>query len=172
MLIQTEFILPTVSILLTHEPTTGDPSLIGQGVLITEEDTDPDTLTTLEIRRKEISANVYLLWRPESWHLSLSVLYVPETSVLFIGGGTFSATIDVHSMKVVHQHKVLLFWSFQHVPHSILELGEDECFLYNINGELIGSVPVDPPYDVVEQENAVEFVTTLFGVQRLAFPEF
>ena len=170
MSIKTEIILPGATLLLAHEPTTGDPGPTGNGITITEEDVEPDTLTSIEVRQRDESKIVHVLWRPQSWHLKFCVLFVPETSVLFIGGGTFSATIDVNSMKIIHQHRVDLFWSFQHMPRSILELGEIECFLYRTSGELVGSVPVDPPYDVVERESDVEFVTSLFGIQRLAFP--
>lgn len=170
MSIKTEIILPGATLLLAHEPTTGDPGRTGKGITITEEDVEPDTLTSIEVRQCDESKVVHVLWCPQSWRLNFCVLFVPETSVLFIGGGTFSATIDVNSMKIIHQHRVELFWSFQHMPRSILELGEIECFLYRTSGELVDSVPVDPPYDVVERESDVEFVTSLFGIQRLAFP--
>ncbi|MEZ6124641.1 MAG: hypothetical protein R3C49_15925 [Planctomycetaceae bacterium] len=170
MVIKSEIILPAATLLLTHELITGDPERNGEGITITEEDVEPDTLTSVEVRRGGDSQTVHVLWRPQSWHLNFCLLFVPETSVLFIGGGTFSATVNVSSMKIIHQHRIELFWSFQHMPRSILELGEIECILYRTSGELVGSVPVDPPYDVVEQKNDVEFLTSLFGIQRLTFP--
>ncbi len=170
MSVQTEFILPSASLAVTHEPTTGDPGRTGQGVAITEADITPDTLTTIKVRVQDKNRNVYVLWRPQSWSLGLSILYVQESSTLFVGGSTFSAVVDINEMRLKRQHNVDLFWSFKHTPNSVLELGEIECFLYSREGDLIGSVPVDPPYDIIERDNEVEFVTSLFGIQRISFP--
>ena len=170
MSIKTEFILPASSVQVTHDPTTGDPGRTGNGVVVTEADVEPDTLTTIEVQRQETIDTVQLLWQPQSWHPMFSVLFMEETSVLFVGAGTFSAVIDINAQRIVHQHTVDLFWSFKQTRNSILELGEIECFLYKRNGELVGSVPVDPPYEVIESDDEVQFVTSLFGTQRIPFP--
>jgi hypothetical protein len=90
--------------------------------------------------------------------------------MLFLGGGTLSAVVDIRVSRAVHQRRVARFWSFEHAPCSILELGEIECFLYRTDGELVGSAMVDPPYEVVRGADDLSFVTTLFGTPRIPYP--
>ena len=168
--IRTEFVLPSATLRLIHERTTGDGGRTGPGLLITEEAGDPNTLTTLEISLQDRTQTVYFLWDWERHDPGFSMLFVPETSVLFAGAGTFSVVIDIRDARLIRRNYVDLFWGFQHTPRSILELGECDCSLYRRNGELLGTVPVDPPYEVVVGDHCVEIATTLFGVQRLPFP--
>ena len=170
MMNQTEFVLPSASLIVTHESTTGDPGRFGDGIVIIDEDVHPDTITTIRVRCKCATQIIYWSWRPESWYFPLSILFVEETETLFVGGGTLSAIVDVRTMRVIRKHKSLLFWSFQHTRNSVIELGEVECFLFRRDGELVGSADVDPPYEVIEHDSDVEFLSSIFGSQRITYP--
>ena len=49
----------------------------------------------------------------------------------------------------------MLFWSFERRREWVLELGEVECFLYDLAGNQLGAVPADPPYDITESDRGL-----------------
>jgi hypothetical protein len=170
MNIRNEIILPSEPLTVTHEPTTGDPGRTLDGLTVYESERQPTILTTVIVSHGEKNRKIYLYWTPQSWNPHVCLLFIAESSTLFIGGGTFSATINMDESRLISQHTVDLFWSFQTARNSILELGEIECFLYRHDGTLIGLAPVDPPYDVVVHEHRVEFISAIFGSQCIQFP--
>ena len=139
-----------------------------EAVLIVDSSTDPDTLTEINVIGPDLSVDVAVHWT--DYHQPFQAMLIPETSVLFVGGGRVSAAVDLRSRKVVDQKHVCLFWAFELRPESVLEFGELESHLYSRGGHLLATVPVDPPYDVRDIDGGVEFTSEVMGTHVLRFP--
>ena len=74
-------------------------------------------------------------------------------------------------MSIVQQNDIMLFWAFERRRDFILELGEVDCFLYDLNGNLLDEAPVDPPYEINETDGGINLISTVMGSQWLTFPQ-
>ena len=136
---------PDLTFCVTHKATAGETTRTADGLELREANWAPTTLTTIAVRQGTATQNIFLYWEPPSAQPQLHLAYVPETSTLFLGGGRFSASVDLQNMQVVHEHEVEHFWAFQFIRGLMLELGECECFLFRQDGTFIGSASVDQP---------------------------
>jgi len=131
---------------------------------------EPDVLTELKVDGPGVRAEVVVHWTSNSVAMPFHAMVIPETNMLFVGAGTLSAAVNLITREVVDEKKVFLFWGFERRCGFVLELGELECYLYNGLGRCIGSVPVDPPYDIREVPGGLEFVSPVMGSHVLRFP--
>ena len=95
--------------------------------------------------------------------------WAEESKVLFIGAGTLSAVVNISTLELIDINYPDLFWSWKTLGDNILELGELACRLYTRKGNLIGEVAVDPPYDYVIMDHAIEFSSIIYGKARIEF---
>ena len=141
------------------------------GLLVQSASAESDTLTTITIGPHGDSRRIYVFWSLVTTGEHFDLLYVPATKALFVGGGSHSATIDTDSMSIVQQNDIMLFWAFERRRDFILELGEVDCFLYDLNGNLLDEAPVDPPYEINETDGGINLISTVMGSQWLTFPQ-
>lgn len=133
------------SVLRISEESRTDPGFITDAALLLKENVDsPNRLSQITVSGKNISSTIYFHWYSALGH-NPGLLLVKETGILFLGGGSLSASIDLLKRCVVHESYVTLFWQFQRVDKYILEPGELECHLHNIDGALLDSTAVNPP---------------------------
>lgn len=156
------------SMTIAHEPCSFLGTPAPDILFLKAEDSELNTLTRIEIQGEQLRQTIYLHWSSKGENLE--VLLVEETATLFIGAGTFSASVDLQQMRVVHENVVFLFWGYQHVREWVMELGELECFLYDRTGRLLASVPVDPPYEYFETETGIRFEADVSGTHWLYYP--
>jgi hypothetical protein len=95
--------------------------------------------------------------------------WAEESKFLFVGAGTLSAVVNISTLELVDINYPFLFWSWETLGDNILELGELACRLYTRKGKLIGEVAVDPPYDYVIMDHAIEFSSIVYGKARIEF---
>ena len=165
----TTFTYPNVTFRVTHEATAGDQAKTANGLELREANWAPTTLTTIKVEQGTTTQQIFLYWEPPSTQPEFHLAFVPETCVLFLGGGRFSASVDLQNMQLIHQHEVELLWDFQFVKGFLVELGESECFLHRPDGTLVGSASVDSPYEIREQDDGVEFVSTNQSSPKILF---
>ncbi|NOZ41345.1 MAG: hypothetical protein GXP24_14130 [Planctomycetes bacterium] len=169
-MIETVFHFESTSICILHDSCSDPVGRSEDGLLIKSNDSDADTLTRITIGPYGDSKRIYVFWSLVTTGEHFDLLYVATTKTLFIGSGSTSTIINIESMTLVNQNDVTLFWSYERRRNCVLELGELECFLYDLDGNLLGNVPADPPYDLKETERGINVVSPIYGSQWLEFP--
>ena len=169
-MIDTVFHFDSTPLRVSHDQCSDPIGRSDDGLLIRCASADADVLTCVTIGPHGTSRRVYVHWLPVTTNDTFDLLYVPATEMLFVGGGTVSATVDLQSMSLVHQNDVMLFWAFERRRDWVLELGELDCFLYDLTGNQIGAVPADPPYEISETDGGINVVSINAGSQWLDFP--
>ena len=144
-----------------------DPSWCRDKELFIESNSNENnTLTTVTFNGV---LSIYIYWESHLSAASFEVLYTPETGVLFIGCGNLSARVSIKESKLLDIDYVFLFWSLERHKNYILETGELECFLYNLNGEKISSTAVDPPYEIEILDEGIKFKSIVSGTTWLTY---
>ena len=139
------------------------------------EDEEPDVLTRVEIDSPGLSRRIFLPWSRGTWRRDLGVpvsfelLLVEQTGTLFLGAVSAVAVVDINTMRPVSQHRTEGFWGFERKDVHVLELGEFNCFLYDLHGAVLGHAPVDPPYDTYETSEGIRFESIVSGTQWLRY---
>lgn len=169
-MIETVVHADSVPIQVLHTPCSDPIGRSDDGLLIRSNDSHPDILTSIVAGEHQNPSRVYIYWEKVTTTDNFNLMFIPETQTLFVGAGTISATINLQSLSLVTQNDLTLFWSFQRRSSWVLELGELECFLYELDGTQIGKVPVDPPYEIEEKESGIRIVSIVAGSQWLNFP--
>ncbi|MEP3480224.1 MAG: hypothetical protein ABJZ55_13315 [Fuerstiella sp.] len=170
-MIDTVFHYDDTPIRVSHERCSDPVGRTEDGLLVRSASTESDTLTSIVIGPHDSSRRIYVFWSLVTTGEHFDLLYIPATKTLFVGGGSQSATIDTNSMSIVQQNDIMLFWAFERRRDFVLELGEVDCFLYDLNGHLIAEAPVDPPYEINETDGGINLVSIVAGSQWLTFPE-
>ena len=140
------------------------------------EDEEPDVLTRVEIDSPGLSRRIFLPWARGTWQreldgaVSFELLLVEQTGTLFLGAVSAVAVVDITTMRPVSQHRTEGFWGFERKDAHVLELGEFNCFLYDLRGAVLGHAPVDPPYDTYETNDGIRFESIVFGTRWLRYP--
>ena len=103
----------------------------------------------------------------------LTILFVAETRRLFLGGKRLSSVVDLDAGIVEHSFDHCLFWGFDRLtrPGFIHETGELDCLFRALDGRVLGSVPVDPPWERFVEPGGVRFESIVYGSQFLPFPD-
>lgn len=166
--IRTVFFADGGEITVAHEPCSDIGTPPADVVVASEEDVTPDTLTRVEVTGSERFV-VLVHWCPTSV-ASFGVLLVPETMTLFIGAGTLVVVVNLPNRKLASRHTVCLFWSFMRRKQFVVELGELDCYLYDLHGAQLGDVQVDPPYELTEHPEGIQFDSPVYGVRWLKYP--
>ncbi|MBC3872218.1 hypothetical protein [Undibacterium flavidum] len=112
---------------------------------------------------------ILFLWSHFSDEASLCILWEENSQLLFLGGGSVSAVVDPINKIIKHCNYPMLFWSWELIGQHILELGELECRLYKLNGDLVGQTSVDPPYEYKITEKTIEFSSMVFGSTSIKY---
>lgn len=169
--VATSVSVPSALIRVTHH--SAPPDDVGPGAVLLREPTGTtDTYTRIEIwPRKGERRTVVVAWeRYGTESDAVSLLLVDTTDTLFIGARTLSAAMRLTSGEIVDPREVVLFWSFEQIGGYVLELGELMCFLRSETGEIVGEVPVDPPYEMHETPEGIRFESPTYGTHWLRFP--
>lgn len=106
-------------------------------------------------------------WSHFSDEANLCIHWEENNQLLFLGGGGVSAVIDPINITIKHCNYPTLFWGWELINGHILELGELECSLYELSGELVGQTSVDPPYEYKVTEKAIEFSSMVLGATKI-----
>ena len=154
------------SITVTHEARNAIVPTERAGPIL-ESSEDNDTLTTIALGRQNVVARVH--WS-SSASADFHILLVPETNHLFLGGGQVSGTINLSEGLIVSQESPCLFWAFERFDRYIVEYGELECLLYDLEGRVLDRALVDPPYEVRHAVGGINFVSIVAGSTWLTFP--
>ena len=168
--IATSVSMPSAAVTVTHH----HGAAIGSeptAVVLRESNVTPDTLTRIQVwPYGKPASSVLLLWQRQPAAEGVSVLLSDAADTLFVGAGTFAAAVRLGTGEVVGPHDVFLFWSFQPCGNFVLELGELSCFLRSSTGEVLGEVPVDPPFELFQTSEGVRFESMVMGTHWLYFP--
>ncbi|KLU03478.1 hypothetical protein RISK_004482 [Rhodopirellula islandica] len=169
-MIDTVFHYDDTPIRVSHDCCTDPVGRTEDGLLVRSASAESDTLSTITIGPHENLRKIYVFWSLVTTGEHFDLLYVPDTQTLFVGGGSHSASIDTATMSIIQQNDITLFWAFERRRQFVLELGELECFLYDLHGKLIDEAPVDPPYEINETDGGINLVSIVVGSQWLTFP--
>jgi hypothetical protein len=131
-------------------------------IVISEKNT-PNHCSNIEVKNGRSALIIELNWFKYSNSSEPSIYWSEEEKTLFLGVGCISAVINANTKQVININYPELFWDWESVSGHILELGELECRLYSLSGELIGQAPVDPPYDYTVTENGIHFSSIVMG---------
>lgn len=170
-MIDTVFHYDDAPIRVSHDRCSNPVGRTEDGLLVRSASAESDTLTTITIGPHGNSRRIYVFWSLATTGEHFDLLYVPPTKTLFVGGGSHSAAINTDTMSIVRQNDITLFWTFERRRDFVLELGELECFLYDLQGNLIDEAPVDPPYEINETDGGINLVSIVVGSQWLTFPQ-
>lgn len=138
-----------------------------RSVPILESSEQNDTLTTISLDVGTVVAQVH--WS-SSASADFQILLVPETSHLYLGGGQVSGVINLKERRIVSQESPCLFWAFERRDRHIVEYGELECLLYDLQGQVLDRANVDPPYEVRHAAAGINFVSIVAGSTWLTLP--
>lgn len=110
---------------------------------------------------------VVLRYRDAAWLFSPGVLLVPETGIVFIGGGEHALVYDLQIPRLLWNEHAHYFWGWQRHGDVVLMSAELEFTAWTITGEKLWSTFVEPPW-----EYKVENGEVLLDVmdERSAFP--
>lgn len=169
-MIESVFHCDSTPIRVFHDNCTDPAGRCDDGLLVRSTNSDADTLTRITFGTYGDYRRIYVFWSLVTTGGHFDLLYVATTNTLFVGGGSTSASINVESMSLINQNDVMLFWAYERRRNCVLELGEVECFLYDLRGNQIGTVPADPPYDIEESDRGINVVSSIYGSQWLEFP--
>lgn len=97
----------------------------------------------------------------------MNFLFVPETNFLFYSGNIEWCVFDLTNKSTVRNE------SASQLP--FIERKNDVIIIYDdlyaestdLYGKKIDSVPIDPPTEIVEYEDIIEFNSPIFGKQTL-----
>ena len=103
--------------------------------------------------------------------VGICIHFQENSNLLFLGGGSLSAVINLKTKEILHYNFPMLFWNWEILGDHILELGEIECRLYNSVGALVGEAPVDPPYEYKVTNGVIEFSSIVHGKTCIKFRE-
>jgi hypothetical protein len=129
------------------------------------------TVSLISVTGPATTLRIRYYWQPideQATHLCLH--FIEPTQTLFIGVGNFFAILKTDSWEVLAEYRPQPFWSFESMHGCILARSELECFLFSPTGELLQSVPVDPPWDEEIGSEGIEFESPVNGRQFLAWP--
>jgi hypothetical protein len=131
------------------------------------EDTTHKSIIIVLMKNETISIAVF--WSHYANFGMLHTYWSETESVLFIGAGSVSATVNVKTRSIICQNYTALFWGWVAVQGFILEMGELDCRLYKNNGELVGETSVDPPYEYTVTHEAIIFKSCTLGHTSIKF---
>jgi len=101
----------------------------------------------------------------------LTVFCSEETRTIFIGGKKKSFTINMNTNQISNEFEHCLFWDFNILSNGlILETGELDCLLRDRNRTILSHAPVDPPYEIFDEEDGIRFNSIVHGTTYLKFP--
>ncbi len=168
-MITSKVIIDDAKILIKHESCSGPSWCRNKEIFIESNSAEKNTLSTIKF---DDYLDIYIFWESFTSATSVEVLYVPETGVMFIGAGTVSARISTKDSSLLDSDDVCLFWGFdRHKEKYVLETGELECFLYNLEGKKISTAVVDPPYETKILEKGINFESIVSGSTWLLYEE-
>jgi hypothetical protein len=89
--------------------------------------------------------------------VNLTVMEVPESGRIFLGGQRRSCVVDLAAKSVEHVFEHCLCWGFSRDswPNVVLETGELDCLWRALDGRILGHVSVDPPWEMHSDERGV-----------------
>ncbi len=101
-----------------------------------------------------------------------TVLVIPETHTVLIGGKKKSCSVNMINKKTENEFEHCLFWDFSLLNNGyVFESGELDCILRDRSGKIIDKVPVDPPWESDLKDDGIRFSSTLYGETFLRFPK-
>jgi hypothetical protein len=153
-----------LSIEIDGEPREGDLTIIDGAA----ED------ATARVRIEVLGFGIAL--RTPSWRTGLAdltLMFVDETRLLFLGAKRMSCAVDLARSQVAHVFEHTLFWGFDRTtrPGWILETGELDCLFRALDGRVVAQVPVDPPWESTVDTHGIRFESMVNGVTFLRFPD-
>ena len=155
---------------MTHGPSTSTRDLDSGSILLQARSCEPNTLTRIRVDAPTFERHVFLHWHHRDASPPLGLFLAPRGDILLVGAGTLSASISLREPRVLHENSVVHFWGFQRRRDAILELGEQACRLYDLDGNLIGESPVEPPYEIGESDEGIRLVSDDSPASVLAWP--
>lgn len=161
----------STSIRVAHDCCTEPTGRTKDGLLVRSKSQRSDTLTTITVEKPDKPRRIYVFWPSDGTSQHFELLYIPATQTLFVGGGAYSAAIDIDAMSVIRQNEIMLFEGFQRHGQFVLELGELDCSLYDLHATLIDRTPVDPPYEIIKTDRGINLVSTMGHSSSLIFPK-
>ena len=87
---------------------------------------------------------VVLRYPDAAWLFSPGVLLVPETGIVFIGGGEHALAYDLHTPRRLWDEHAHDFWRWQRHGDVVLMSAELEFSAWTISGEKLWSADVEP----------------------------
>lgn len=134
-----------------------------------EEGTGIDKTTLLSVTINGVkTVRIRIDWfNLSSSETAFKTLLVPETGYLFFGARFFRGIIDLNDCAILQKEKCVQFWDFFRIKNTIVVLTELEAFAFNLKGDTIHRVPIDPPFEFEKQENGILFQSPASGKQFL-----
>lgn len=110
---------------------------------------------------------VVLRYRDAAWLFSPGVLLIPETGIVFIGGGEHALAYDLNAPRRLWNEHAHYFWGWQRHGDVVLMSAELEFTAWTIAGEKLWTTFVEPwwEYKVVGGEVLLDVMDV-----RAAFP--
>lgn len=87
---------------------------------------------------------VVLRYRDASWLFSPGVLLIPETGVVFVGGGEHALAYDIQTPRRLWHEDASYFWGWKRHGDVVLMSAELEFTAWTITGEKLWTTFVEP----------------------------
>jgi len=137
--------------------------------LVISEKDEPDRNSFIEVIESDSVFVISLHWSHFTNTQKPTIYWNDKDKILFLGAGYVSAVINIKTKKILDINYPDLFWAWELIEGNILELGELDCRLYSLTGQLIGHTQVDPPYDYHASENAIHFSSIVIGKTSIEY---
>lgn len=147
-----------------------DPPFSKSSLRTINDDDNNNTKTSIRYILNNEPHEIFFVWESKSFNFEkeFGLLYIPKTHKLFVGGGPYVIVVDLKLKQMVFAKTDFdLFWSFEEYSNHVIEYGETECCLYNLQGKPLARCPVDPPYTINKTNEAIIFTSPVYGVTKL-----
>jgi len=106
-------------------------------------------------------------WLDSLYKLSEDFCFIPEANTLFFRSIYQWGVIDVENKKLTRHESAFNCPSITRYNNLILITDELYAESVTLTGERIDNVPIDPPYELQEFEDRIEYTSHVYGHQIL-----
>ncbi|PXY45046.1 hypothetical protein DMB68_10055 [Flavobacterium hydrophilum] len=107
-------------------------------------------------------------WKEKAENLNeINFVFIPETKMIFFRSVHQWGAIEIETKTLKRHEDAFNFPFIEHKQNFILV--EDELYAESckLNGDKIDNIPIDPPWEVQEFQDRIEYDSPVFGHQIL-----
>jgi hypothetical protein len=125
------------------------------------------SLVTVRAGNDRMCIRIKFEWKEANTFDNSDFLYIPETNILFFRSQNQWGAIDLEHKSLKRHESAMWMPYIQRTDKYVLIEDDLRAESTKLNGEMIDSVPIDPPTESVEFDDRIEYQSPIFGRQIL-----